>query len=109
MPKHLPYRVKHSFGGVLDIDFPLHAQTASAVRVSQLLSATLACIDHELRILGETANGDVLQALAMALAVRAGMIEAPRDLTDTLAGDLVRSALSAVPKSPAYRGPVGHA
>ena len=79
------------------------------MRVGQLLSATLAQIDRELKILGDTANGDVLQALAMALAVRAAMIEGPRLVTDALAGDLLDAALAAVEKPPAYSGPVGHA
>jgi hypothetical protein len=37
-------------------------------------------------------NGDVLQPLALALAVRASMMPAPRDLTAQLASDLLRNA-----------------
>jgi hypothetical protein len=109
MPKLLPYRVTTATGTVLDIEFPLHAQTVSAMRVGQLLSATLAQIDRGLKLLGDSANGDVLQALAMALAVRAAMIEGPREVTTALAGELLESALGAVEQPPPYRGPVGHA
>ncbi len=109
MPRPLPYRVTTATGTVLDIEFPLHGETVSAVRVAQILSSTLAQLDRELRVLGDTANGDVLQALAMALAVRAAMIEGPRQVTDALAGELLESALGAIEKPPSYRGPVGHA
>lgn len=109
MPKLLPYRVTTATGTVLDIEFPLHGETVSAMRVGQLLSATLAQIDRELKIFGDTANGDVLQALAMALAVRTAMIQGPRHVTDALAGDLLDAALGAVEKPPTYSGPVGHA
>ena len=37
--KHLPYRATTTTGAVLDIQFPLHAQTVSAVTVSQLLDS----------------------------------------------------------------------
>lgn len=109
MMKRLPYRVTTATGAVLDIEFPLHAETVSPVRVGQLLSATLEQIDRELEILGDTANGDVLQALAMALAVRAAMIDGPRHVTDALASDLLETALAAVETPPPYNGPVGHA
>ncbi|MEQ8322914.1 MAG: hypothetical protein RH946_21795 [Rhodospirillales bacterium] len=86
---HLPYRVETATGDVLDITFPLHAETASVVRVDQILTAVLETIDKDIQVCGETANGDVLQALAMALSVRARMIHAPADVTANLARMLV--------------------
>ena len=59
MPKTLPYRVNTATGAAYDIDFPLHAETVSPMRVNQLLSAVLERLDREIRVLGETANGDV--------------------------------------------------
>lgn len=109
MPKTLPYRVNTATGATYDIDFPLHAETVSPMRVNQLLSAVLERLDREIRVLGETANGDVLQALAMALAVRAGMIHAPKTLTDRLAQELVQTALGAVGKPRETGHPAGHA
>ena len=35
----LPYRAKTATGDSFDIDFPLHADTESAMRVSQLIDA----------------------------------------------------------------------
>jgi hypothetical protein len=109
MPKRLPYRVNTASGTVFDIEFPLHAETVSAEHVARLLSATLAQVDHELGVLGDTANGDVLQALAMALAVRARMLKGQSRVADALARDLLDAALGAAEIPPTYGGPVGHA
>ena len=91
----LPYRVETATGDVLYITFPLHADTASAMRVDQMLSAVLDAIDRDIKICGETANGDVLQAVAMALAVRARMINAPANVTAGLSAQLLNSANAA--------------
>lgn len=91
----LPYRVETATGDILDITFPLHEETASAMRVNQLLSALLEAIDKDIQVCGETANGDVLQALAMAVAVRARMINAPADVTANLAKMLVDRSTAA--------------
>lgn len=91
----LPYRVETATGDTLDITFPLHGETDSPMRVDQLLSAILNAVDQDIKLCGETANGDVLQALAMALAVRARMIHAPEDVTAKLANELLESATAA--------------
>ncbi len=91
----LPYRVETATGDVLDITFPLHDDTGSAMRVDQMLSAILATLDQDINLCGETANGDVLQALAMALAIRARMIHAPTEMTAGLAQQLLASASAA--------------
>jgi len=83
--KHLPYRVTTATGAVVDIQFPLHAETVSAVTVSQLLDSVLRTLSREIAVLSNVGNGDVLQALAMALAVRTGIIHAPFELLAELA------------------------
>jgi D-3-phosphoglycerate dehydrogenase len=65
------------------------------MRVSQLLGAVLNTLDRELRVLGNTANGDVMQALAMALAVRTAMLHAPYPVGQSLATALAVEALAA--------------
>lgn len=95
----LPYRVETATGDVLDITFPLHNDTGSPMRVDQLLSAILNAVDQDIKLCGETGNGDVLQALAMALAVRARMIHAPEDVTAKLAQQLLATATTAVTKA----------
>jgi len=92
----LPYRATTASGEQIDVEFPLHAETGSAIRVEQMLSAILATLDRDIGASGETSNGDVLQAMSMALAIRAAMIHAPKRVTDPLAIDLVATALAAL-------------
>ena len=109
MATRLPYRATTASGERFDISFPLHPQTASPMRVSQMLSAILAALDAEVRLDPGTSNGDVLQALAMALSIRASMIEAPKELTDRLALDLVAASLAAMDEADRLYAHLGHA
>ena len=95
MSRRLPYRAMTASGNVFEFEFPLHDDTGSAVHVDNLLSALLAKLDHELKQLGAVSNGDVLQALAMAIAVRARMLPGSDAMVDALARELVDTALSA--------------
>ena len=106
---HLPYEVKTATGEKIAFEFPLHAETRSAMRVSQLLDAVLVTLDRELRVLGDTANGDVMQALVMALAVRTAMLHAPFEVGRQLAVDLTTTALAAAEHSRHDPGVVGNA
>ncbi|MED5336740.1 MAG: hypothetical protein VX606_01590 [Pseudomonadota bacterium] len=107
--KRLPYRANTATGDVFDIDFALHPETGDSVRVEQTLSLVLVAIDRDLKVMGATSNGDILQALAMALAVRARMIhgggEMVVQLTHKLVGDALHAAMAADRQSP----PHGHA
>ena len=105
----LPYRVETRTGDCFDIDFPLHPATDDPVRTTQILSAVLEAIDRDIDIVGPAGNGDVLQAVAMALAVRATMIHAPVDTTAGLARDLLQTALTAAGEAPRHSSPAGHA
>ncbi len=107
--KQLPYRAKTSMGEVFDIDFPLHDETGSPIRVGQLVSLLLDALDHDIAVVGETSNGDVLQACAMAMAIRAGMIHAPQEVTRELSRDLLNSALDAVGSAARQHPQSGHA
>lgn len=108
MSKTLPYRATTQSGEVFDVEFALHPQTQSAVRVSQLLSAVLESVDREVSLTGDTGNGDVLQAMAMAVAVRARMIPMSADTIDGLARDLLNTALDSARGASAHTTPVGH-
>lgn len=105
----LPYAVTTATGEKISFDFPLHAQTQSAMRVEQLLGAVLATLDNELRLLGTTANGDVLQSLAMALAVRTAMLHADYDTSRNLSAQLTETALDAAEGCIRNPGMVGNA
>lgn len=93
--KTLPYSATTASGDRFAIDFPLHEQTASPMRVEQMVTAILEAIQREIGVTGDTSNGDVLQAMAMATAIRARMIHAPPDATERIARDLVETALKA--------------
>ena len=107
--KKLPYRARTATGDIFDIAFPLHDETGDPVRVGQLVSALLEAIDRDIALVGETSNGDVLQAAAMALAVRARMVHAPFEVTEALAVDLTETALRAVAAASRETPQVGHA
>ena len=92
--KQLPYRARTSMGDVFDIEFPLHAETVDAVRVGQVLSAVLEAIDKD---------------VALGLAIRAGMVHAPEEITRHLSTTLLASALDAVADSTRSRPQAGHA
>lgn len=109
MAQSLPYDVTTATGEKIAFEFPLHAETQSAMRVSQLLGAVLGTLDRELRVLGNTANGDVMQALAMALAVRTAMLHAPYQVGQELATGLVADVLAAAEHCERDTGPVGNA
>ena len=105
--KKPPYRARTTTGDSFDIDFPLHGETLDAVRVGQLISAVLDAIDKDIALAGETSNGDVLQALAMA--IRARMIHAPRAALETLSVQLLQTALAAAAEATRDTPQMGHA
>jgi len=92
---------------MFDIEFPLHNDTVDPVRVGQLVSTLLQAIERDLDVVGEMSNGDVLQALAMATAVRARMIHASQDLTEAIAKELVGIALGAVAEATHHEAKAG--
>ena len=105
----MPYRARTETGDTFDIEFPLHEDTVNAVRVAQLVTALLEAVDRDIGIAGETSNGDVLQAAAMTMAIRARMIHAPHETIARLSTDLLETALDAIAAA-THRSPqVGHA
>ena len=107
--KTLPYRVETGTGDIFDIEFPLHEETGDPVRVSQLVSQLLTTLDRDLALFTGTSNGDVLQAVSMVLAIRAGMVHADVDTTSHLASQLLSTALGAVADAPRQVPQTGHA
>ncbi|MGB0684207.1 MAG: hypothetical protein ACPGOV_16000 [Magnetovibrionaceae bacterium] len=108
--KKLPYTARTGTGDVYQIAFPLHQETGSAVDVENILSAVLATIDREVGVSGgRISNGDVLQAVAMAMAIRSGMIAAPHATTSALSQDLLAVSLGAFSEAEKAELPAGHA
>lgn len=107
--KKMPFHAKTATGDAFDIDFPLHDQTVDPMRVQQLISEILESIDRAIGVLGETGNGDILQAMAMATAVRAEMIYGDREVIHDLTRELVETALRASKGAKHQHATVGHA
>lgn len=93
--KALPFTAITETGDKFEISFPLHIETGNAVKVHNLASSVLRAIEGDIKLLDGMDNGDVLQAVAMALAVRSRMIHAPTSVTSKITLDLVKNALEA--------------
>jgi hypothetical protein len=107
MAKRLPYRATTTSGNQFEFDFPLHPDTGSGVHVHNLLSALLETLDRELKQLGAVSNGDVLQSLAMVLAVRTRMLPGDPERMAGLTRHLLEQALSAPAAAAAGNVPPG--
>ena len=105
---HLPYTVHTDTQDTHDIEFPLSEHTEDSVRVHQLLTTVLNSIANDLKIVGTVSNGDILQALSMALAVRTRMVYAPEQTMRTIVADLTESALAASYAAKRESDPAGH-
>ena len=92
----LPVDVTTAMGDKFSFNFKLNEHTADPIKVSNLLSSVLATLDNEIKLLGETSNGDVLQGLAMALAIRSKIIHGADDTTPRLVKSLVNDALKSL-------------
>ncbi len=103
MTKTLSYTAKTASGAELDFDFALHPMTASEDDVARLLTAVLAALDGPITDSGNISDGDVLQAVSMALAVRTRMVEETAGTVHQLASELVDTALAAPGRRRAVR------
>lgn len=106
--KTLPYRTVTSSGAVTEVQFELHPETVSSERVGRLITDVLAAVDAQIEGREPAANGDVLQALAMALALRAGMLPARRAMQEHLLRDVLDRAWSSLADATRFQGGVGH-
>ncbi len=104
----IPYTANTATGDQFDILFPLHEQTEDPVKVHQMLTAILQTVDEQIKVLGVTSNGDVLQAAAMALSVRARIINAPTETLESIVNDLVKSNFRACIDAPRKSPAAGH-
>lgn len=104
---HLDYTAVTSGGRAFDMRFPLHPETTSRDQVAAMLTQTLASINDTVNgeaaaAAGAVSDGDILQALAMAMAVRARMIEAPPARSLRLMHELVDTAYAAALQAQDY-------
>ena len=104
----LPYAVTIDTGDTFDIEFPLSAHTEDSVRVLQLLTTLMNALGSDLKVLGETSDGDILQAVSMALVIRARVVHAPEPTMRVIVGDLTNSALQACYDADRKSEPAGY-
>lgn len=105
--QHLDYTAVTSGGRAFDMHFPLHPETTSHSQVAGMLTQTLAAINGSVEAdrppdTEAVSDGDILQALAMAMAVRARMIDAPPATALRLMYELVDTAYAAALKAEDY-------
>jgi hypothetical protein len=100
--KRLPYTAITSGGRAFDIRFPLHSQTVSEAAVENMLTAVLDALSSSLRAEGPVSDGDVLQALAMATAIRARIVDASPSASLRLVHELVDEAFAATLDAATY-------
>ena len=103
MITRLRYTAVSSAGDAYEIRFPLHPQTRSPEGVSGLLSSALEAISKDVESGTPVSDGDVLQALSMALAIRARLVDAPPGASLRLMHELVDSAFAAALEARCYR------
>ena len=94
-------------GEARNIDFPLHPQTVSENQVGKLLTDLLDTITRQIGDQSPVSDGDVLQSLCMALAIRMNMINAPSGAVRRLVSTLLEKSDEAVTGSTAR--PAGNA
>ena len=98
----LDYTAVTNSGEAFDIRFPLHDETRSTDAVATMLSAVLEALSREVEGDGNISDGDVLQALAMALSVRARLVDVPPAVSLRLMHELVDNAFAATLKADRY-------
>jgi hypothetical protein len=99
----LPYTAVTSAGEAFDIQFPLHAETGSARAVADLLTGVLGAVSARVEAEQGVSDGDVLQALAMAMAVRARMVAVPPKTSLSLMHGLLDAAFAATLNASRYQ------
>ena len=71
---YLPYKVKTTSKKEINFNFTLDENTASPLVINEIINLILSRISTEINIYKPT-NGDIIQALCMALVVRCKIID----------------------------------
>lgn len=94
-----------SSGRAFEMDFPLHPDTRSGEDVSEMMTAVLQAVSDAVQSRGEVSDGDVLQALAMTMAVRSRVIDVDAAVVQRLSHALLDTAFDAVQDARTYSAP----
>ena len=90
----LPYTITTETLPKINFLFELSKDTQSPITVYQLLDLILSKISQETKI-SRISNGDVIQALSMALAVRMKMVSADNKIVEEIVIDTLSKAINA--------------
>ena len=94
MIKKLPYSVVTDTLKHIDFSFDLSSDTSNPLVVHQLLNEILSSITKETK-LRSVSNGDIIQAISMAMAVRVKMAYGEYSTKERIALSCIEKALSA--------------
>jgi hypothetical protein len=100
--RRLDYTAVTAGGSAFDIRFPLHLETGSADAVADMLTGVLAGLSERLDAHQGVSDGDVLQTLAMAMAIRARMVDVAPAVSLRLMHELIDQAFAAALDAPVY-------
>lgn len=98
----LTYSAVTASGRAFDIEFPLHPETRSHEAVSDMMTGLLETLSKNVESRKDISDGDVLQALAMTLAIRGRMIEAAPETVRALVAQLFDAAFDAAQAAHPY-------
>lgn len=79
-------------GRIVELELPLHPETSSSAHVGALLEGILDAVSRLIDAMDGASDGDVLQALSLAMAVRLGVGTASPEAAERLLRDLVALA-----------------
>ena len=94
----LPYSITTATLTKINFLFELSKETSSPISVHQLLNLILTNINQETKIT-DLSNGDIIQSLAMASAVRMKMVNADEKIVEGIVIDCVSKAINAAKKA----------
>ncbi len=98
----LTYSAITASGRAFDIEFSLHPQTRSQDTVSALMTGLLETLSRSVETQKDVSDGDVLQALAMVLAIRGRMIDSAPETVEKLVAELFATAFNAAKSADVY-------
>lgn len=90
----LSFTATTSRGQVVEFQLPLHPHTSSREQVGSMLEGLLDAMTTLIDSHDGVSDGDLLQALALAMAVRMGVAGIGQDIGRTLLTELVEAALA---------------
>ena len=82
-------------GSSREVEFPLHQDTSSIENMSALVTELLNTISQHVEKSEDLKDGDILQALTMASAIRCGLVNVDPSVTKQLFSELFENNLEA--------------